>query len=988
MDVSFKSGRLSDETAPTRLQAIDGIGISEQAGLIGFNRVPPDHNGAVGQDHVVSVLNHVMQIYDKSGNLLATQTLESLFGVVPTANALPVDPNILYDPFTQRFVYVSFEVAGIDPGPINAANDQIRLNIAVSQTSNPLDGWIVRSIDARTVIGGENTWSDYPGVGVDGDAIYITANMFQFDGGPDGQTSFAGNRLWIIDKGDGAGGFYDGGVLSFTKHDPVAAAGPGAVNATLIPARFANDSPGDLGMYLVATSGLSNGVNELVQVIHVTDPLGGPDFSVQTISLGDISNENLGGLPAAPQLGTSNLIGSGDARVNSGAAVWFEGKLYITSSVAPKFGPDAGQITTHWIELDATAPGAVSLLQQGNIGGEDIAPGTRTYHSSINVNKDGSVLINFSASGPNIYPGAYYAIRAADDPAGQFGPAQTLHVGIDHYFRNRLGEGISSQTTNRWGDFSGVGVDPVDGTTFWFFNQYADTRGSPNASGQDGRWRVVLGSARPTIQNFQFDANSADEAFYGGLGVDALQLNGIETDTSLDITENVDGSINAAFGDTATGVAQAYFTEAVLFRSGGGADIVTISGAFTIPSISGPSFVVDGRGGADAISAAGLTPKRDVQFIGGGGDDTLIGGIGNDFLIGQDDDDSLIGGMGFDTLSGGDGADILVGEDGNDELFGGGDGDHLSGGFGSDTLAGGEGDDYLEGGNGTDELYGGSGADTLDGGPGSDLLTGNAGNDYVDGGISADTVLGGDGNDTVLGGDGNDNISGTRGFDEVYGGAGSDTAVGGNDDDLVHGDDGDDLVAGTLGNDTVHGDAGNDTVLGGDGNDLLFGGTENDELYGGNGTDTLNGGTGDDLLAGSNGNDLLNGEGGNDTLFGGAGLDTLNGGDGADQLFGNVDNDELYGDAGNDTLNGGGGDDRFEYAMGDGADVINGFAAGAASDDVIFISGFGAAFDEFADILANASDDGTDTTITLGAGSITLSNTLVVDLHEDDFLFG
>ncbi len=407
--------------------------------------------------------------------------------------------------------------------------------------------------------------------------------------------------------------------------------------------------------------------------------------------------------------------------------------------------------------------------------------------------------------------------------------------------------------------------------------------------------------------------------------------------------------------------------------------------------------------------------------------DTVIenmdAGSGNDFLAGNSANNEIRGNAGFDTLAGGAGQDLLYGGDGNDQLFGGAEGDHLSAGFGSDTLAGGEGDDYLEGGNGTDELYGGSGADTLDGGPGSDLLTGNAGNDFVDGGISDDTVLGGDGNDTVLGGDGNDNISGTRGFDEVYGGAGSDTAVGGNDDDLVHGDDGNDLVAGTRGDDTVHGDAGNDTVLGGDGDDLLFGGTENDELYGGNGTDTLNGGTGDDLLAGSNGNDLLNGEGGNDTLFGGAGLDTLSGGDGADQLFGNVDNDELYGDAGNDTLNGGGGDDllnggadndvllgdvgndtliggtgddeinggggddRFEYAMGDGDDLINGFNAGEASDDVIFISGFGAAFDEFADILANASDDGTDTTIILGAGSITLNGVLVADLHQDDFLF-
>lgn len=175
--------------APSLVRGFDGIGITEHRAYVGFNRVPPDHNGAVGEDHVVSVLNHVMQIYDKQGALISTQTLEALFGVVPGANVLPVDPNIMYDPYSDRFIFVSFEVAGTTNGPINTADDSSFLNIAVSKTGDPTDGWHVTSIDAKTVIGGENTWVDFPGIAVDGAAIYITGNMFQFDGGPDGQRS-------------------------------------------------------------------------------------------------------------------------------------------------------------------------------------------------------------------------------------------------------------------------------------------------------------------------------------------------------------------------------------------------------------------------------------------------------------------------------------------------------------------------------------------------------------------------------------------------------------------------------------------------------------------------------------------------------------------------------------------------------------------------------------------------------------------------------
>ena len=142
---------------------------------------------------------------------------------------------------------------------------------------------------------------------------------------------------------------------------------------------------------------------------------------------------------------------------------------------------------------------------------------------------------------------------------------------------------------------------------------------------------------------------------------------------------------------------------------------------------------------------------------------------------------------------------------------------------------------------------------------------------------------------------------------------------------------------------------------------MLFGNAGNDQLYGGGDFDVLNGGAGDDFLSG-------NAEG--------------------DQLLGDIGNDTLVGGGGDDTLNGGGGDDRFEYDMGDGSDIIYGFVAGAGSEDVIVISGFGAAFDNFADIIANAVDDGTHTTITLGASAITLNDVVVADLHQDDFLFG
>ncbi len=46
---------------------------------------------------------------------------------------------------------------------------------------------------------------------------------------------------------------------------------------------------------------------------------------------------------------------------------------------------------------------------------------------------------------------------------------------------------------NRWGDYSGAVVDPVD-QCFWIYNEWADTRGTV-ISGEDGQWNTTVGKA-------------------------------------------------------------------------------------------------------------------------------------------------------------------------------------------------------------------------------------------------------------------------------------------------------------------------------------------------------------------------------------------------------------------------------------------------------------------------------------------------------------
>lgn len=117
-------------------------------------------------------------------------------------------------------------------------------------------------------------------------------------------------------------------------------------------------------------------------------------------------------------------------------------------------------------------------------------------------------------------------------------------------------------------------------------------------------------------------------------------------------------------------------------------------------------------------------------------------------------------------------------------------------------------------------------------------------------------------------------------------------------------------------------------------------------------------------------------------------------GDGNDHLIGNAADNELHGMRGNDTLDGGLGsdiqwgglgDDLFVFYAGDGSDWLGDFTAGASTDDVVALYGFGSLSFDTLD-LTDTTDGGT--LLDLGGGDqITFAGVSPGDLHQDDFLF-
>ena len=422
----------------------------------------------------------------------------------------------------------------------------------------------------------------------------------------------------------------------------------------------------------------------------------------------------------------------------------------------------------------------------------------------------------------------------------------------------------------------------------------------------------------------------------------------------------------------------------------------------------------------------------------------IIGDDGNDILTGGLGDDQLIGGAGDDLIEGGGGMNMLSGEDGDDTFIGGPGQDAFDGGADFDIV------DYMNAAVGVtlDMALGGSGGDaTGDSYTGIEAIYGSAFDDVMAGDGLDNELRGQDGNDMLSGGGGKDLLIGGAGADSLDGGAGVDTAsyadalsavslslaTGGTLGDAL----GDsyvsiEIVIGSDFDDNIDGGTGNDTLRGGDGNDRLNGNDGNDRLFGEDGNDIIDGGDGNDIISGGLGTDRFIGSSGADTYLGGAGVDTIDyrtsavgvefnlatggvsgdaagdsyigveralgstfddlitGASSSDNLHGWDGNDYLHGgSSGNDSLFGEAGVDSFGFDTGTGRrDIINDFEAGAANNEIVYILGGDANFDTFAEVMAVATDVGSDVVFDFGGGNrLTFIGLQAADFDISDFDF-
>lgn len=410
---------------PVVLQSFQGI---PDLGIV----IPPDPIMAVGPNHVVACVNQRFRIWDKNGTILKTINSNAWFASALPGSS-PFDPSVIYDHYAKRWIMVWDNVT---------ANSGHFL-ISVSDDSIPLGTWYNWATPSTTV--GDSVtpyWGDYPHVGYDDQAIYITSRQFPLAGGPlqyckvriipkaQLYTNTAGAITWsdLWDLRDP----FDVSVAPDGVMPTISYGSPGV-------SFLANDCPFRPGTYFTIRT--------------ISDPLGTPSITAVNVPVVAYSTG-----PLANQLGGSTtLIEAGGSRIRA-KAIYRDSSLWTVHSVAS--GTGNAYSAVRYVRFN---PFTATNL-------EDVAMGVEGYwhfYNALMVNENKDVVITFSRSGTNEYVGAFLSGRKDTDPQNYLSPSVVLKAGEANYVKT-FGSG-----RNRWGDYNGIGLDPTDGTSIWAFTEYA-----------------------------------------------------------------------------------------------------------------------------------------------------------------------------------------------------------------------------------------------------------------------------------------------------------------------------------------------------------------------------------------------------------------------------------------------------------------------------------------------------------------------------------
>jgi hypothetical protein len=416
--------------------------------------VPPDTGGAVGPTQVLFSENGRIKVFGKDGTPGPLDVDADVFFQSVRNGFSAVDPQTKYDRLSGRFLLTC-----ITFGPPN------RVVIAVSSGSTITGAgsftFFFFQQDQVAPVGNIGEFADYDKIGVDANALYVGANMWNSS-----LTTFTGSNCFVVRKSS----ILSGGPIVATAFRGIANAVTGV--GPVYPMGVDNDDPASTEGYVCGVDGATSGT---LTIRRISNPGGSPSISGNLF----VTTPTMAQAIPQPTLGSASPLDALDYQIlydvqmhrdrASGArTLWAAHTIEVNSSGVATSGGNRNGARWYQIGNLSTTP---ALIQSGTLFDPAAVNPRGFIMPSCAMSGQGHMLLGASYAGVTERAGCAVAGRLAGDPLGTIAAPTFAVVSTTNY-------NVQGGTSQRWGDMSKVDVDPVDDQTLWAFAEYCNADNS------------------------------------------------------------------------------------------------------------------------------------------------------------------------------------------------------------------------------------------------------------------------------------------------------------------------------------------------------------------------------------------------------------------------------------------------------------------------------------------------------------------------------
>ncbi len=465
-DVDRNLADLSAAQMPAPSLSFDGLSSNDNAAAYGFRILPPDTFGDVGPAHYVQAVNALVRVFDKQGNPLTPPfKLSSIFAPLGTLCAArnDGDPVVLYDALTDRWLLSQF-CTQMPP---------FRQMIAVSKTGDPTGEYYIYEF-----VMPNNKLNDYPKFGIWSDEIYMTSDEFF-------GSDYAGTGVFAFDKKKLLAGDASASYIYFDLASPTTLRIGG-----MLPADFdgLRAPPANTPNIFVGYTATEYGeAQDALRLFEFRADFQNPNNST-------FAERADSPLIVAPFDPTSNDGRTDILQPAPGERLDSQSDRLMYRAAYRNFGTHESFVVNQTVRTSPVGSiyragvrvyelrktnNIFTVHEQTTIGNDNMS----RWMAGAAQDHQGNLAVSYSFGNEEKKPAIYYAGKAANDPAGVFRAENFLIEGT----------GVQKAFGFRWGDYSGLSIDPQDDCSFWITNQYY-TQESENES--DFGWLTRIGKFR------------------------------------------------------------------------------------------------------------------------------------------------------------------------------------------------------------------------------------------------------------------------------------------------------------------------------------------------------------------------------------------------------------------------------------------------------------------------------------------------------------